>query len=187
MRGYTTTVRRALAVSSAALLLVVAATVVALAQETHDVEVVDDAFEPPTIEVTEGDTVRWTQTGSNPHTVTADDESFDSHPDCQTFADAADGNCMEEGDTYDQTFEEEGEFGYYCRLHGSPGQGMAGTVVVTAAEVDPADDDPTDEDDDPVEEEEDDEELPETGPWGLIALLGALAVLGGGRAPRRRR
>lgn len=106
----------------------------ALAQDVHEVEVADDEFVPPTIEVAEGDTVRWTHSGSNPHSVTADDGSFDSHPVCPP-------DCMEGGDTFEQTFDAAGEFGYYCRIHGSPGSGMAASVtVVASAEDDPESD-----------------------------------------------
>lgn len=74
----------------------------------------------------------WTQTGSLPHSVTADDGSFDSHPDC------ASGDCMQNGDTFSQSFSEPGEYAYYCRVHGGPGGvGMSGTVVVTAAQEEP--------------------------------------------------
>lgn len=104
---------------------------------THSVSVVDNEFEPPTITVTAGDTVEWTHDGSNPHTVTASDGSWDSHPDCESF----DDDCMMSGDTYSETFDETGEFTYYCKLHGTAdGEGMAGTVVVQAAQDDSADD-----------------------------------------------
>jgi plastocyanin len=47
---------------------------------TASVSVVDFAFEPATLEVPVGTTVTWTNNGSRPHTVTADDGSFDSGP-----------------------------------------------------------------------------------------------------------
>lgn len=188
----------------ASIALVGALALPALAQQTHDVDVADDTFVPATIEVTEGDTVRWTQSGSNPHTVTASDGSFDSHPDCNSFADAAAGNCMAQGDTYEQTFAEAGEVDYYCKIHGtSGGAGMAGTVVVAAAAEDeppaeeeddaPEEDAPEDDapagDDDAADATDDDTaaDLPETGlPLGILAVLG-LALLGAGVAAARRR
>lgn len=114
-------------------LLVAGGGLAAIAQATHGVDVADNEFVPDTITIEEGDTVEWSQSGVNPHTVTADDDSFDSHPDCPT------GDCMTMGDTYEQTFDEPGEYTYHCRIHGSPGGGMHGTVVVTAAEEQPAD------------------------------------------------
>lgn len=123
------------------------------AQETASVDVQDNQFVEPDIVVTAGDTVQWTQSGSNPHSVTADDGSFDSHPDCNSFGDAAGGNCMSNGDTYSQTFESEGEIAYYCKIHGAPGgQGMAGTIVVQTA--DSGDSDDTGDTGDTGEEEE---------------------------------
>ncbi|MGH3441204.1 MAG: cupredoxin domain-containing protein [Nitriliruptorales bacterium] len=104
---------------------------------TASVDVQDDQFVPATVTIEAGDTVEWTQSGNNPHTITADDGSFDSHPDCNSFADGAAGNCMSNGDSNSQTFETAGEIAYYCKIHGAPGgQGMSGTIVVTAGEDD---------------------------------------------------
>lgn len=97
---------------------------------TWDVDVADNEFSPASLTIQVGDTVRWTQSGTNPHTVTEDDDSFDSHPDCDEFADSVLGNCMAEGDTHEETFTEAGEVGYYCKIHGGPGSGMAGTITV---------------------------------------------------------
>ena len=98
------------------------------------VDVQDNSFAPDTVTVTPGDTVTWTQSGSNPHSVTADDGSFDSSENCPPV-------CMRNGDSFEHTFDEAGEFGYHCKIHGSPGQGMSGTVVVEAA-GEPGDDQP---------------------------------------------
>ncbi len=62
------------------------------------------------------DVVRWTwQFGL--HSVTSDDGAFDSslHFPPHTFSVA---------------FPSEGTFGYHCSLHGAPGVGMFGTVIV---------------------------------------------------------
>lgn len=105
------------------------AAVGATAQEGADVDVVDVAFEPTEVSIEAGGTVTWTQSGDLPHTVTADDGSFDSHPDCSGGSD-----CMASGDTFSQSFDEPGTYAYYCRIHGGPGgTGMAGTITVTAA------------------------------------------------------
>jgi len=71
-------------------------------------------FVPDPIEVTVGDTVTWTNNDGTTHTVTADDDSFDS------------GN-LDSGATFPQTFDEAGEFSYHCNIHSS----MTGTVTVT--------------------------------------------------------
>lgn len=124
-------------VSALVLAMPLAATAAAA---SHDVDVVDNAFEPPSLTVTAGDEVTWASSGSNPHTVTADDGSFDSNPDCGAFADAASGACMDGGESFAFTFDEPGEYPYYCRLHGGPGGvGMAGTITVEAAATDDGD------------------------------------------------
>ncbi|HVM10843.1 MAG TPA: plastocyanin/azurin family copper-binding protein [Actinomycetota bacterium] len=93
-----------------------------------DVTVRDSSYDPPTVTISPGQKVRWTSQGGLPHTITADDGSFDSHPAC-----GSGGACMTAGQTYERTFPTAGTFRYYCKLHGSPGgSGMAGTVVVTA-------------------------------------------------------
>jgi plastocyanin len=85
------------------------------AEEATEVLIEDFAFDPPHIEVAIGDTVTWTQGADDaPHTVTAHDESFDSD------------NLSDEGDTFEFTFEEAGEFWYFCSIHPE----MLGLVTV---------------------------------------------------------
>jgi plastocyanin len=95
--------------------------------EAADVIVSDNFYMPQTLTVQEGSTVLWEQQGDLPHNVTADDNSWGSHPACSPFAP---GTCMADGDTYSRAFPEPGTFGYYCTLHGTPGSGMAGTIRV---------------------------------------------------------
>jgi len=85
------------------------------AEETTDVLIQDFAFDPPHIQVTAGDTVTWTQgADEEAHTATADDGTFDT--DILT----------DEGDTGEFTFEEAGEFSYFCQIHPE----MLGLVTV---------------------------------------------------------
>lgn len=94
---------------------------VTVAQAGATVIVVDSAYQPREIEVDPGTTVTWEQVGQLPHTVTADDGSFDSGE-------------MGQGDTFSHSFPQPGSFPYYCEFHGAPGgQGMAGVVVVSSA------------------------------------------------------
>lgn len=141
--------RTILTVAAAALLATAAP---AVAQDAADVDVVDSDFVPGDVTIDAGGTVTWTQSGSLPHTVTADDGSFDSHPDCSGGTD-----CMSTGDTFAHTFDEPGEYAYYCRIHGGPGGvGMSGVVVVTAAGSETPTAEPTTEEpttDAPTEEE----------------------------------
>lgn len=69
-----------------------------------DVEVRDFAFAPESLEVAVGSTVTWRNVGDAPHTVTADDQSFDS-------------GMMGSGDTFSHTFDRPGSYRYVCELH----------------------------------------------------------------------
>lgn len=74
-------------------------------------------FSPMTITVNAGDTVTWHNLDSATHTVTANDGSFDS------------GNVNSAG-SFPRMFTQPGTYDYYCKIHGSPGAGMHGTVIV---------------------------------------------------------
>jgi len=91
------------------------------AAETKNVTIKDFAFDPKTISVNVGDTITWMNDGPSPHTVTADDGSFDS------------GN-LDKGGTFSHTFDKAGTFAYFCKYHGSKGgTGMAGSITVAEA------------------------------------------------------
>jgi plastocyanin len=162
-------IRRLRVLTLTTMALLIGGVVTATAQARHDVDVQDDSFAPARVTVEVGDTVAWSQSGANPHSVTAADGSFDSHPLCPP-------DCMEQGDAHEQRFDAEGEVAYYCKVHGTAdGQGMAGVVVVTAApepEADPAPE--------ATEEPAAAEELAETGLPGmrLLVLTGALLLAG---------
>jgi plastocyanin len=85
---------------------------------TVNVSVQDNLFSPASITVNAGDTVQWNWGGQNPHTVTADDSSFDSGDFTQTTG------------SFSHTFSSVGTFDYHCNIHGSA---MAGTVIVQQA------------------------------------------------------
>ncbi len=85
---------------------------------TAEVTMAGFAYDPVELTVDAGTTVTWVNGESVRHTVTADDDSFDSGD-------------MQEGDTFSMTFDEPGEYPYYCVYHGGPdGVGMAGVIVV---------------------------------------------------------
>jgi plastocyanin len=92
---------------------------VAHAQEGQPVEisVVDFAFEPETVTIAAGTTVTWRNDGDRPHTVTADDGSFDS-------------GRLDPGETFSFTFTTAGTFAYQCGFHPE----MQGTIDVTEHE-----------------------------------------------------
>jgi plastocyanin len=85
---------------------------------TETVEAKDDFFDAEAVHVPVGTTIEWENIGREPHTVTADDGSYDS------------GN-MAGGDEFRQTFTLSGVYSYFCRYHGSQGGiGMAGVILV---------------------------------------------------------
>lgn len=97
---------------------------------TVHVSVVDNSFQPKQITVKQGDTVVWTDTGSNPHTVTADGGAFDSS--------GGGGATLSNGQSFSFTFSQPGTYAYHCKIHGAAGGiGMSGTVVVLAATAAP--------------------------------------------------
>ncbi|MHB8670025.1 MAG: cell wall-binding repeat-containing protein [Acidimicrobiales bacterium] len=96
---------------------------------TTAVSIVDDQFQPNQISVAVGDTVTWTDNGSNSHSVTSDSGSFDSNPNC-----GGGGACLSKGQTFSFTFTQPGTYAYHCRIHGAAGGvGMSGVVVVGQA------------------------------------------------------
>lgn len=108
------------ALAAAALVLFAITTVAAArpvdAPARHgDVEIKDDFFDPASLTVQPGKTVVWAHEGANPHTVSADDGSFQS-------------GTMFNGQTFQHTFTSVGTFSYFCQVHG----GMAGVIEVVA-------------------------------------------------------
>ena len=79
------------------------------------VSIGDDKFDPGTVTVAPGTTVKWVNNGQHKHTVTADKGEWDSGD-------------MTAGATYTATFNTPGTFTYNCRYH----KDMKGTIVVTA-------------------------------------------------------
>lgn len=95
------------------------------ASEDHDhvVALRHGRFDPAAIEVAVGESVTWRhEDGDDPQSVTADDGSFDSHPDCDE--DRPD-RCMRGGDTFAHTFTRPGRFRYHSRT-----ESMSGVVKV---------------------------------------------------------
>lgn len=70
-------------------------------------------FVPADLTVKVGDTVEWTNEDSAPHTATADLGEFDS-------------DRLVQGDSFSFTFQNKGDFSYFCAIHPS----MKGSVIV---------------------------------------------------------
>ena len=86
------------------------------ATTTLEVTIADFAFTPSNLAVSVGDTVTWTNTDSVPHTVT-------QNPSGSGFQ----SGTIASGESFSFTFEEVGEFTYFCEFHPN----MTGTIVVT--------------------------------------------------------
>jgi plastocyanin len=85
---------------------------------TATVGAYDNRFEPSTINVQPGTTVRWINYGKHSHTVTATDGRWDSGD-------------IKPGASYSATFKQAGTYYFYCRHHTQ--DRMQGTIVVSAS------------------------------------------------------
>lgn len=88
------------------------------AQTVHEVQVLDNIFNPPTVNIEVGDTVRWINAVNNGnfHDVVSNDGLWTPPQIAENW-------------TFEFTFENEGSFNYFCTPHRS--QGMTGVVNVT--------------------------------------------------------
>ena len=82
-------------------------------QNAWSVNIGDNFFDPPQAAVEPGSTITWTNKGDEPHTVTADDGSFDS-------------GRLNPGDSYTVAFDGQGTVTYHCTIHPE----MRGSVTV---------------------------------------------------------
>ncbi len=80
------------------------------------IEIVDIDYDPKDATAQKGATVKWTNTGKLPHTVTKDGgpgPDFDS-------------GTLQPGDTYEETFTTAGKIDYLCTIH----SGQNGSITV---------------------------------------------------------
>jgi plastocyanin len=90
----------------------------------NSVSKTENAFDPNPVQAKVGDTVTWTNNDSTVHTVTSGsagqpDNKFNSSPNLNPL--------LAPEQTFKHTFEEAGEYPYFCALHPN----MVGTVSVT--------------------------------------------------------
>ena len=88
----------------------------------RDVEMLDNVFAPRIVRIPVGGTVEWANEGRSQHDVTADDGSFASAE-------------LGPGEAFAETFATEGAYPYFCSIHGSPGAGMTGLILVGDAPI----------------------------------------------------
>lgn len=87
------------------------------AAKTVSVNIGNFAFAPRDLQIEAGTIVIWKNTQGR-HTVTADDNSFDSP-------------IMAPGEDFKHAFEQAGKVQYFCKVHGAAGgHDMAGTITV---------------------------------------------------------
>ncbi len=88
-------------------------------------------FDPDTVTIAAGDTVKWTNTGFVTHSVTFDPSMAAKVGDVALPAGVApfDSGSIEEDGTFSHTFTAKGSYKYICKFHEA--MGMVGTVVVT--------------------------------------------------------
>lgn len=98
-----------------ALITAVSSSVQAFAEQpaTADVKIDNFAFTPPTLNITVGTTVTWTNRDDIPHTVVSTDGAFKS-------------KVRDTDETFSFKFEKAGTYPYFCSIHPK----MTGQVVV---------------------------------------------------------
>ncbi len=115
-------IMRSISAVFCALLLVLAVGVTSAQANTVEVKLGTDAgmlaFEPSTININAGDSVKFVNNKLAPHNAVFDGHEELSHTDL-AFA---------PGETWEQTFSTAGTYDFYCEPH--RGAGMVGTVVV---------------------------------------------------------
>ena len=91
------------------------------------VDMFDNRYEFTEVNVTLGGTVTFVGAGRNPHNAVAADGSWSTD---DVFGSLE----QHEGEEAVLTFDEEGEYVFFCTFHGNAeGDGMAGTLVVGSA------------------------------------------------------
>lgn len=86
-----------------------------------EVDALDNQFTPPYVEVSRGTTVVFANQGRNPHNVLPVDEGAFDPVETDAFQPRA---------AAPVTFDETGEYPYYCSLHGTTTKGMVGAIRV---------------------------------------------------------
>jgi len=109
-------------------------TVTLAAKENINAPGVDDlSFSPPTIVITQGDTVNWTTASFVPHTVTSTTGLFDSTPEFVLTPQLqatlfGPGGFLLPGTSFNTTLTQPGDYVYFCKIHPP----MQGTISVTS-------------------------------------------------------
>ena len=100
--------------------------------QSANVDVVDNKFTPPIIQIKRGTTVTWNFKGNVSHTVTSVSGTGPIQPTAAAGAPTVapfhfDSGGRTKGKTYDFTFDTPGRYNYFCTIHHI----MEGTIIVT--------------------------------------------------------
>jgi len=87
------------------------------------------SFSPQTLTIDPGDSVTFINKGGT-HNVVADDNSFRCARGCDGDGHGGNGGASNSLWIASLTFNTPGKIGYFCEVHGAPGQGMFGTIIV---------------------------------------------------------
>lgn len=105
------------------------ASVAPAAAETYTIKMGSDSgllqFEPSSLKIKAGDTVKWVNNKLSPHNVVVDGTKTDKD---QATKLSHKNLLFAPGESYESTFAEPGTYSYYCEPH--RGAGMVGTIVV---------------------------------------------------------
>ncbi|HST28299.1 MAG TPA: plastocyanin/azurin family copper-binding protein [Rudaea sp.] len=121
-------------------ILILATALLALAPAAHAATAIVNvggafnAFSPQTITIDPGDRVTFVNKGGY-HNAVADNGSFRCAQGCDGDGKGGSGSASSKNWTASVTFATPGTFGYFCEIHGAPGAGMYGTIVVRAPQA----------------------------------------------------
>jgi plastocyanin len=90
-------------------------------QDAVEIDVRDNSFGPQYVTVSPGTEITFTNNGRNPHNALPVEEgAFDDVPVDE----------LQPDDQAARTFDEAGDYPYYCSLHGTQSRGMVGRIRV---------------------------------------------------------
>lgn len=104
--------------------------------EVVEVQVLDNSYRPLEITIAAGTEIRFDNRGRNEHNILPDFVKSDAdlaellRTDDSASAWGVVSTELAPGDVYSHVFLEPGTYPYYCSIHGVPGKGMYGVVVV---------------------------------------------------------
>ena len=105
--------------------------------EVINIQALDNSFRPVDFEIAAGTEVMFDNRGRNDHNILPDTVKDDAGliallaSDTSPTAWGVASPDFVPGDTYSHLFNVPGVYNYYCSIHGAPGAGMYGTLVVS--------------------------------------------------------